>query len=82
MLRCQGRNDLEGPAIELEPVIADVLGRAAQAAGLPARPHVGLGGDVLRAVRFDGRGGAAARTLRAGYPGWWVRATVLGAQQP
>jgi 4-diphosphocytidyl-2-C-methyl-D-erythritol kinase len=24
---------------------------------------------------------AAARTLRVGYPQWWVRATVLGAGQ-
>jgi 4-diphosphocytidyl-2-C-methyl-D-erythritol kinase len=24
---------------------------------------------------------AAARSLRVGYPAWWVRATVLGGQQ-
>ena len=45
------RNDLEAPAIELEPVIAERSRRAARAAGLPARAHVGIGRDLLRPVR-------------------------------
>ena len=74
--RC--RNDLEAPAILLQPLIADVL------AGLRAFP-------ACRIARMSGSGAtcfglfssgraakAAARSLKARHPGWWVRATVFG----
>jgi 4-diphosphocytidyl-2C-methyl-D-erythritol kinase len=50
----KGRNDLEAPAIELQPVIAKVLS-VLRNFRLHARPHVGLGGDLLRLVRSDAR---------------------------
>jgi 4-diphosphocytidyl-2-C-methyl-D-erythritol kinase len=71
-------NDLEAPAIALTPAIAGVL------AGLRGLPGCGL-------ARMSGSGAtcfglfgsasdatAAANTLRAKHPGWWLCATTLG----
>src|SRR4249919_638806 len=75
------RNDLEAPAIELEPAIADVL------AVLQALPDCrlarmsGSGATCFGLFPTNAAAAAAARTLRVGYPQWWVRATVLGAAQ-
>jgi 4-diphosphocytidyl-2-C-methyl-D-erythritol kinase len=75
------RNDLEAPAIELEPAIADVL------AVLQALPDCrlarmsGSGATCFGLFPTNAAAAAAARTLRVGYPQWWVRATVLGAGQ-
>jgi 4-diphosphocytidyl-2-C-methyl-D-erythritol kinase len=75
------RNDLEAPAIELEPAIADVL---SVLHGLPdcrlARMS-GSGATCFGLFPTNAAAAAAARTLRVGYPQWWVRATVLGAGQ-
>jgi 4-diphosphocytidyl-2-C-methyl-D-erythritol kinase len=73
------RNDLEAPAIELEPAIADVL------AVLQALPDCrlarmsGSGATCFGLFPTNAAAAAAARTLRVGYPQWWVRATALGA---
>jgi len=75
------RNDLEAPAIELEPAIANVL------AVLQALPDCrlarmsGSGATCFGLFPTNAAAAAAARTLRVGYPQWWVRATVLGAGQ-
>jgi 4-diphosphocytidyl-2-C-methyl-D-erythritol kinase len=75
------RNDLEAPAIELEPAIADVL------AVLQALPDCrlarmsGSGATCFGLFPTNAAAAAAARTLRVGYPQWWVRATMLGAGQ-
>ena len=75
------RNDLEAPAIELEPAIADVL------AVLQALPDCrlarmsGSGATCFGLFPTNAAAAAAARTLRVGYPQWWVRATVLGSGQ-
>jgi 4-diphosphocytidyl-2-C-methyl-D-erythritol kinase len=74
----QQRNDLEAPAIKLQPVIADVL------AALRALP-------VCLLARMSGSGATcfglflspqaaqdAARDLATRRPAWWVKATVLG----
>jgi 4-diphosphocytidyl-2-C-methyl-D-erythritol kinase len=72
------RNDLEAPAIALQPVIADVL------AALRAFP-------ACRLARMSGSGATClglfvtpddaqdiARDLKQAHPGWWVTATMLG----
>lgn len=70
-------NDLERPAIELEPAIADVLG------ALRALPDCRLarmsGSGATCFALFDSIkvANAAAAALRNAQPGWWVRATVL-----
>ena len=71
------RNDLEAPAISVAPIIADVL------AVLRDQPH-------LRVARMSGSGATcfgifehrraasqAARALKARYPHWWIRTTLL-----
>jgi 4-diphosphocytidyl-2-C-methyl-D-erythritol kinase len=73
-----GRNDLEGPAIELQPVIADVLAALRKLPGCRLSRMSGSGATCFGLFDSTAAATAAARTLRIGYPAWWVRATVLG----
>ncbi len=45
-----GRNDMEAAALTLAPEIGDALDTLVSDRGLPPRPHVGLGLDVLRSL--------------------------------
>jgi 4-diphosphocytidyl-2-C-methyl-D-erythritol kinase len=74
-----GRNDLEQPAIELEPVIADVLSVISKLPGCRLARMSGSGATCFGLFETNAAATAAARTVRVGYPQWWVRATVLGA---
>jgi 4-diphosphocytidyl-2-C-methyl-D-erythritol kinase len=71
-------NDLEEPAIRLQPVIAEVLRALAALPGCRLARMSGSGAtcfglfETLRAARL------AARSLRAERSAWWIRATVLG----
>jgi len=76
-----GRNDLELPAIELEPVIADVLSVLNKLPGCRLARMSGSGATCFALFQSNAAAAAAARTVRVGYPQWWVRATVLGAAQ-
>ena len=76
-----GRNDLEQPAIELEPVIADVLSVINKLPGCRLARMSGSGATCFGLFATNVAATAAARTVRVGYPQWWVRATVLGAAQ-
>ena len=76
-----GRNDLEQPAIELEPVIADVLCVLNKLPGCRLARMSGSGATCFGLFETNAAATAAARTVRVGYPQWWVRATVLGAAQ-
>src|SRR5215510_13247242 len=73
-----GRNDLEGPAIELEPAIADVLAVLGKLPGCQLARMSGSGATCFGLFDSTRAANAAARTLRVGYPAWWTRATVLG----
>jgi len=73
-----GRNDLEGPAIELEPAIADVLAVLRKLPGCRLARMSGSGATCFGLFDSTRATTAAARTLRVGYPAWWTRATVLG----
>jgi 4-diphosphocytidyl-2-C-methyl-D-erythritol kinase len=73
-----GRNDLEAPAIELEPAIADVLAVLRKLPGCRLARMSGSGPTCFGLFDSSRAASAAARTLRIGYPAWWVRATVLG----
>ena len=75
------RNDLEAPAIELEPAIADVLAVLQALPGCRLARMSGSGATCFGLFPTNAAAAAAARTLRVGYPQWWVRATVLGAGQ-
>ena len=76
-----GRNDLEQPAIELEPMIADVLSVLNKLPGCRLARMSGSGATCFGLFETNAAASAAARTVRVGYPQWWVRATVLGAAQ-
>ncbi len=73
-----GRNDLEGPAIELQPVIANVLAVLRKLEGCRLSRMSGSGATCFALFESTHAAQAAARTLHVGYPEWWVRATVLG----
>jgi 4-diphosphocytidyl-2-C-methyl-D-erythritol kinase len=73
-----GRNDLEAPAIELQPVIAEVLSVLRNLPGCRLARMSGSGATCFGLFDATRAATAAARQLRVGYPGWWVRATVLG----
>jgi 4-diphosphocytidyl-2-C-methyl-D-erythritol kinase len=75
-----GRNDLEGPAIELEPTIAAVLAELRKLPGCRLARMSGSGATCFGLFASTAAAAAAARTLQAGHPEWWVRATALGDQ--
>jgi 4-diphosphocytidyl-2-C-methyl-D-erythritol kinase len=77
-----GRNDLEAPAIELAPAIAEVLAVLRRLPGCRLARMSGSGATCFALFESSAAASAAARTLRAGYPSWWVRATVLGGSYP
>jgi 4-diphosphocytidyl-2-C-methyl-D-erythritol kinase len=74
----KGRNDLEGPAIELQPVIAEVLAVLRKLEGCRLSRMSGSGATCFGLFDSTHAAEAAARTLHVGYPDWWVRATVFG----
>ena len=72
------RNDLEPPALALQPIIADVLA-ALRASAQCRLARMSGSGATCFALYDSGRAAtAAARALRGKHPGWWVRATTLG----
>jgi 4-diphosphocytidyl-2-C-methyl-D-erythritol kinase len=69
-----GRNDLEAPAIALEPVIAELLDRLAAASGATLVRMSGSGATCLALFETTGARDAAASHLP---PSWWRAATYL-----
>lgn len=71
-------NDLEAPAVALQPVIADVL------TALRGLPHCklarmsGSGATCFALFAAPDTAQRGAEILRGKYPHWWVRATTLG----
>jgi 4-diphosphocytidyl-2-C-methyl-D-erythritol kinase len=74
-----GRNDLEAPAIELQPAIAEVLSVLRNLPGCRLARMSGSGATCFGLFDLSQDAEAAARTLEVGYPAWWVRATVFGS---
>lgn len=72
-LRAQ-RNDLEGPAREVQPVISDVL-EAIRATGSVLARMSGSGATCFGIYADRAQAEAAAQALAR--PGWWVRAATL-----
>jgi len=71
-------NDLEPPAISLQPAIADVLAALRQLAGCRLARMSGSGATCFGLFDTAKAAAAAAQALRAKHASWWVRATVLG----
>ena len=71
------RNDLEQPAIALEPVIADVLAMLRKSEGCLLARMSGSGATCFGLFETARAATAAARRLRSRHPTWWIRATAL-----
>ena len=71
-------NDLEAPAIALEPVIADVLASLRAAAGCRLARMSGSGATCFALFASAGDSASAGKNLRAKFPDWWISETVLG----
>jgi 4-diphosphocytidyl-2-C-methyl-D-erythritol kinase len=76
------RNDLEGPAISLQPAIAEVL------AALRERPETlfarmsGSGATCFAICASDRDARDLAFALSSFHPGWWVRTCLLAGYRP
>ncbi len=71
-----GRNDLEPSAIELCPVIAEVLAALHQTAPLLTRMS-GSGASCFALYETQDQCSAALAGIEAAYPGWWAMAGNL-----
>ncbi len=73
-----GRNDLEAPAIEIAPAVAQVLADLRSLRGCRLARMSGSGATCFGLFGTAPAAAAAARALRAKHPDWWIRATKLG----
>jgi 4-diphosphocytidyl-2-C-methyl-D-erythritol kinase len=71
------RNDLEPPAIRLQPVIADVLSAIAALPGALLARMSGSGATCFGIFADADCCDRAAGTLRQAQPGWWVEPTFV-----
>jgi 4-diphosphocytidyl-2-C-methyl-D-erythritol kinase len=71
-------NDLEAPAIALQPVVAEVLSRLHATPGALLARMSGSGATCFALYATPEMAAAAGRELAASYPGWWSCATLLG----
>ena len=72
------RNDLEPPAITLQPVIATVLASLRKQPGCGLARMSGSGATCFGLFASARAAAAAARDLSERRPRWWVKATLLG----
>jgi 4-diphosphocytidyl-2-C-methyl-D-erythritol kinase len=72
-----GRNDLEAPALKVEPVIGEVLAALRAAQGVRLARMSGSGATCFAFFSSDVDAQAAAQTIRAAHPNWWVHAGTL-----
>jgi 4-diphosphocytidyl-2-C-methyl-D-erythritol kinase len=71
-------NDLEPPAMVLQPVIAEVLAALRQTAGCALARMSGSGATCFGLFGTAGEATAAEKALSAAQPKWWVKATTFG----
>lgn len=72
-----GVNDLEAPAIRVQPVVADVLDALRGLDGARLVRMSGSGATCFALFDNTTAAGVAAETLRRAQPTWWVEASVL-----
>ena len=76
------RNDLESPAVSLQPLIGEVLGRLA---GAPETGFARMSGSGATCFALCADAEAARRLadrLARAHPAWWVRSCRLGDGRP
>jgi 4-diphosphocytidyl-2-C-methyl-D-erythritol kinase len=71
-------NDLELPAIALQPVVAEVLEAFRRLPGCRLARMSGSGATCFALFDNTKAAAAAARALRERKPDWWVRSTMFG----
>jgi 4-diphosphocytidyl-2-C-methyl-D-erythritol kinase len=71
------RNDLEAPASNLAPQIADVLSALREASNVQLARMSGSGATCFGLFADRAAAQSAAEKIASDHPGWWVRATVL-----
>ena len=71
-------NDLEHPAIALQPVVAEVLEALRRLSGCRLARMSGSGATCFALLDNAKAAAAAARALREHRPDWWVRSAMLG----
>ena len=71
-------NDLEAPAIALEPAIAEVLASLRAAAGCRLARMSGSGATCFALFSSALDTASAGKSLRAEFPDWWIAETVIG----
>lgn len=72
-----GRNDLEPPALKVEPIVGEVLAALRAAAGVKLARMSGSGATCFALFGSDADADAAAKVISAAHPGWWVHAGSL-----
>jgi 4-diphosphocytidyl-2-C-methyl-D-erythritol kinase len=70
-------NDLEAPALRIEPVIGDVLEALRDSAGVKLARMSGSGATCFAIYGAATDAHAAAEKIRRDHPGWWVHAGTL-----
>lgn len=70
-------NDLEAPAMRIEPVIGDVLEALRASAGVKLARMSGSGATCFAIYGAPTDARAAAEKIRRDHPGWWVHAGTL-----
>lgn len=71
------RNDLEAPAVALEPAIGEALSEAARLPDVRLVRMSGSGATVFALFESAAAAAQAARSLLSERPDWWVRPTTL-----
>jgi len=72
-----GTNDLEPPALKVEPIVGEVLQALRATAGVQLARMSGSGATCFALYAADAEALKAADALRAAHPGWWVHAGSL-----
>jgi 4-diphosphocytidyl-2-C-methyl-D-erythritol kinase len=75
---CRSNNDLEAPAIVLQPVIAETLAVLRALPGCRLARMSGSGATCFALFGSSRAARAAAQDVRTTEASWWVRATILG----
>ena len=72
-----GANDLEVPAMRIQPVIGEVLAALNASNGAWLARMSGSGATCFAIFENTAEAGRAAEKIRLDHPGWWVHAGVL-----
>ena len=73
-----GVNDLEKPALKVQPAIGGVLDALRECDGAQVARMSGSGATCFAIFRDDGAARAAAAAIGKAHAGWWVHAGMVG----